>query len=791
MLAELNRVWRSCRRSPLVSAAIVLSLGLGLGVCGVVFGFYDRLLRATPPVAGLDELVSVAAIDRQSPEQLRPVSFPNYLDLAAQSGALQGLAAYSWVRVGLADEGVPEEILGQFVSPDFFTVLGVRPQPGRAFGVESGSEVVLSHRLWQRRYAGASETVGRQVRLNGHPFTVVGVAPEGFSGPDLTTAYDLWVATSASTPILGSEAFVENRHWSIYQLIGRLAPGQEIGEAAAELDLLAAGLEREYPDDNRRFGLVLEPLARTALPAAQRSTLEATGRWMLAIGALVLLATGANLLGLLVGRWRDRRRDREIRQALGATRGRLIRGHLAESLLLGGLAAVAGLVVAVLAARALWRWRPMALEGSAVGLGLDPGLVIFALLLATVVIVVSAALPVLFGTLFARRDRGLLAVALVLQLAVSATAMVYATFAARNLSAMERVPLGFDPAGLALLSLDASAVGLQRPDGEVLFRRVLETVREGGGVQSAALAQSRPLTAPIVYRQILPAEEPDESPRALTVMSNTVSEGYFATLGVPIVAGRPFEARDDADAGRVAVVNRRLAQQLWPDVAPATVVDRSLRFLGRPETLVVVGVSEDLRVTTVDEEPPPYLYFPLAQDYYPGLTLHVRGEAPPARLAEMVQELRPDLPLTAVRSADDQVADALRTVRLAALVLKLLAAVVLILAMVGIYAVANEAVRRRGFEIAMRKALGAGPVRLVLQILGRSFGIVLLGGLVGGLLAALVAPWAAENLPRADFGDAAPYWLALALLVTASLVAMSVPIVRALRLDPMTLLRAE
>ncbi|MEM7483467.1 MAG: ABC transporter permease, partial [Acidobacteriota bacterium] len=248
MLRDLQHAFRTLRRGPLFALAVVMTLALGIGVNATVFVLVDRLLFNPPPVRSIEDLVAVSAINTQDPSIRNPVSYPNFEDLRAASESLSDLVAHTWIEVALSDGERPEQVLGQFVSSNFFDGLGVGAAAGRTFGENPGREVILSHRLWQRRYGGDRGVIGRTVQLNTLPFTVIGIAPRGFHGPSMATAYDLWVATTTSRDILGSEDFVQRRAWGIYELIGRLAPGATLERAAEELTVVG---RRRAPPKNK------------------------------------------------------------------------------------------------------------------------------------------------------------------------------------------------------------------------------------------------------------------------------------------------------------------------------------------------------------------------------------------------------------------------------------------------------------------------------------------------------------------------------------------------------------
>ncbi|MEM7483511.1 MAG: FtsX-like permease family protein, partial [Acidobacteriota bacterium] len=562
-------------------------------------------------------------------------------------------------------------------------------------------------------------------------------------------------------------------------------------------------LAQQYPEDSRHFGVAVRSFSEATLPAGQRAIFLRAAVLLSVLALVVLVVTCANLTNLFLTRAEGRRGELAIRQSLGASRGTLIRQMLAESLLLAVAGGVLGLALSVAGTRFLWSLRPPTLENGSLALGIDGRGLLFALALSILAALWFGLIPAIRAARgevtaglrggaeevrgsargFALRDA-----LLVFQIGLCLVALVVSGLFLRSLRSIQETPAGFVPGDVVLMSFDASSVGLDTDGGRVLFRRVLETARRQPGVRRAALAQSRPLVAPLVQRRILPSDQPDESGSALQVLSNTVSDGYFSTLEIPLLQGREFSELDNLERPRVAILNATLAERLWPD-RPA--LGRSLRFEGGEESLEVVGIVGDIKYNTLTEGAQPYLYFPVGQDYYPATTLHAKTTVKPSDLARAIQEVEPKLALTGVMTAGEQVASSLRAPRLASFLLGLFAVVTLLLAVLGTYALAAHSVRRRRPEIGLRIALGARRQALLLTLTRRT--LVLTGiGLVLGLLAAyLFVPTAASLLHGLGALDPASFGAASIILALTAVAATLVPAYRALRCDPATILKGS
>ena len=838
LLRDIRFGARTLAKSPGFTALAVTTLGLGIGVNAAMFSIADGFLWKSPAVAERERLAIVFAQNRAD-GSYTDFSHADYLDFREARSVFEGLAAYYPLPLSLSHGAANERLWGEVVSGNYFDVLGVAPAVGRGFRPDedrtpgAAPVAVISHRLWQTRFQGRPETVGATVRINGHAFTVIGVAPARFSGvyyPGFRP--DLWVPTmmlDALMPGTASRPF--ERGQTSLRLMGRLRPGVSIAQAQAEVGAIGARLEREFPQTNRGFQAVVfrESESRPEPDVAREASLSAA--FFLAGVGLVLLIACANVAHLMLARATGRRTEMAVRLALGAERRHLVRQLLAEGLLLalagGAFGAVLawGATEALAAALRLPTDIPLAFEfaldarglgytlavslGAALACGLTP-----ALQSARTDVVVALKSDGRSGV-GVRRTR-LRQALVVSQVAVSCLLLISAGLALRSLRAMSEVRPGFDTQKALLVSVAPGLQGYSAERGRAFYRRLVESVSQVPGVRSASLGRYLPLefssSGGTVYVDGVHSR-PDVQPES--VGWARVAPGYFEAMGTALHAGRGFTWSDDASgtpevnsgvppsarslrdrgAGRgVVVVNQTLARRYWPD---GSAVGRFLRLNG-PEgpPLEIVGIAQDGKYRGLDEAQQPYLYLPLAQDYRADATLVVRAEGEPRALLpalrEAVRALDPEMPLYDVKTLEELLAGrALLTPRFGTAFAATFAALALVLAMVGLYGVVAYGVASRAREIGIRLALGASPARLRGMVLAEGARLCLAGAALGLLAALALSRLFASLLFGVSAVDPATFAAVPAGLVLAALLAAYLPSRRATRLDPVRALRSE
>lgn len=794
---------RSLLKTPLFTLTATLSMGVGIAGAVAIFSLANGLLlRPVPGIAQPEGIVRVHA--ETGEEQPLGLSYPDYRDLREVHPAL---AAFTDATMSLAAGGEAELVLGQTVSGNYFSVLGVRPAAGRL--LQPGEEApagghpvaVISHGLWQRRFGGDPAVVGGTVSINGVPFTVVGVAPEGFRGTFLGFRYDVWVPLAmAAVTEPGADPTDRAEDW--LEVVGRMRPGESPAAVEARLSAAVERLAREYPREGADTGVRVSPL--TGFDDDFRAgVLGLVGVLAVAAGLLLLVAS-VNVANMLLARSLGRTREVAVRLALGAGRGRVVRQLLVESALLALAGGLAGLLLAAWITSLFSLFQlppPLTVE---LDLSADARVLAFAFLVSMAAGLLAGLAPAL-GTLrpdlvpalkdasFASGSRSRLRGAFVVgQLAVSLLLLVAAGLFLRTLWHAAAADPGFDPDGIEVAVLDLTHLRLDQAEGMRTFELLAQRVAALPGVESVSLARRVPLSLGGVSQAQVRVEgvEPPPGEEAFRVGFNAVAPGFFETLGAPLVAGRDFGEGDRAGERQVAVVSRAMAELFWPG---REAVGR--RFFHGQREVEVVGVAEDLKIRRLSEDPRPYFYRPFAQE--PGLRMDllVRRAAGAAPLAAAirgeVRALSREAPVVLLLPLRRVIALALLPQRLAGSTAGALGLVGLVLAAVGLYGVTAFSVSRRTREIGLRMTLGARPADVLRMVLGQGLRLAVLGvalGTAGALAATRLLKGLLHGVSPAD---PLTYGVIAAFLVATALVASYLPARRAARLDPMATLRWE
>ena len=818
LIADLRYAARTLARSPGFTLLAVLTLGLGIGANSIVFGTVNAMLVRPLPVERPGELVALWSADRRQ-GMLVPLSWQDYLDWRDRSGSFAGLGGHYGAPVSFGTGGRPELLWSELVTENYFSLLGLRPAAGRLFGPADdrgpGSDpyAVLAWDYWHRRFDADPRVVGTTVTLNGHPFTVVGVAPRGFRGLRLIGYRpDLWVPVEMHRELLpGSAGLLQGRGPGNGFLLafGRMKAGRTMDETQAAASAFAADLARAHPAEDRDLGARIVTQRRPSddpdfTPPQVMATSAALA--MSAV-ALVLLVACTNVANLLLVRAAARRREIAVRVAIGASRARLVRQLLTESLVLTAL----GTAVALGLAAWSQDLQPLLLPRMAFQVGFDVRpdwrVVLVTLAAAVAAMMASGLAPALqasrpdvvtalkdvthTGTGGRRRRRDLL---VALQVAVSLVLLVAGGLFVRGLLRARALDLGIAAPGRLMLSLNPGLQGYDQARGEALYRRLAQRLEALPGVASATLAFPLPLDgASNSIAVFVPGFGGPGERQTYDVNSSAVGLDYFATAGTRLVAGRDFAPADSAGAPRVIVVNRTMAARFWPGRDPIGKVVR-LDAVDGPEA-TVVGVAADGKYGAVWEAPQSYAYLPLAQSYRSWVTVVVRTRGDPRALEPAVRAeigaLDPDLPIFAAMTGREFVASALNVPTMAAGVATAFGALALLLAVVGIYGIVSVTVAQRTREVGIRVALGAARGDVLRLVLGRT-GRLAAAGMAAGLLAALGAGRLLAHLlygvSGADLVTFVSVPVLLALVVGA---ACWVPARRAVRVDPMVALRTE
>ncbi len=818
LIQDVRYGLRMLFRNPGFTLVAILSLALGIGANTTIFTLVNTVLLHPIPVRDPERLVSLFTVDEKNKNNqfnLFGTSHPNYKDYRDQNGAFEETAAYVGSAINLSGGGEPEQVAGDLVSGNFFSLLGVEPVLGRAFLPEEDKVdgahpvTILSDRLWRRRFATDPALVGKPITLNGQSFTVVGIAPPGFQGVNTLGGPDLWVPLAMHGQILSgfvAENF-EDRRALLFNAVGRLKPGVTLEQAQGGLRTIAARLEKEYPEPNTGRSVTLLPVSQTTINPNIRRLFVVAGGLLMTVVGLVLLIACANVANLLLARATGRRKEIAIRLSMGAGRLRLVRQLLTESVVLALLGGAAGLLVAFWARDLLLAFRPPQFFFGQFDLDLDARVLLFTLLVSLATGVVFGLAPALQASRpdlvvelkertgqpgHAGRRVNLRSVLVVGQVALALVSLIGAGLFLRSLRNTERIDPGFDARNLLTLSFDVDALGFDRVRGEEYHRRLLETVKAIPGVRSASLSANLPMGGGIGRTVFPEGQEASAGAVGQFTTANEMSVGYFDTLGMSLRRGRDINDMDREGAPLVVVINEAMAKQFWKG---EEAIGRRFKFFGDEAFREVVGVVEDAKIFTLGEDPQPQAYIPVLQLYNPGMTLNVRAAGDGATLLptvrRQVQELQPTMPLTNVQTAGQLIAQVLWAPRMGAALLGIFGLIALTLAAIGIYGVMSYAVNQRTVEFGLRMALGASPRDVLRMVLRQGMFLVACGLLIGIITALLATRLVDAFLVGLSATDPLTYAFISLLLAAVAALAGYVPARRATRVDPMVALRSE
>ncbi len=802
LLQDVRFAVRSIRARPGLTLAAALSLGLGIGANTIVFTWMERfVLRPLPGVQGYDRLVQVRT--RASEDRSWSLSYPSFRDWRDQSRTLD-IAASRFFAGGLRDEHGVSRVWAQAVSASYFQVLQVRPLLGRTFRMdeETGATpvTVLGYSLWRERFDADSAVLGRTLTLNGHPITIIGVAPPGFGGTEMGLAFDLYFPLTLEPLLAGRPSWLENRGWQSYQGVGRLHDGVSLVQARTELDAIAKRVAEANGDQDVR-GAFVQEFSDFGGPALMRPALTA----LLGITAVLLLIACANVASLLLARALSRQREIALRVALGASRWRLVRQLLTESLVLSLLAGVIGLLVAVWGRNVMYAFVPPAPVPISFEIGFTNRVIAFAAALTGLTALLFGLLPALrasrpdlVGSLKDEIGEGrprrfsLQGGLVVAQLALSVLSLVAAGLFVRSLQSANAIDLGFTaPDSVLLVGTDLSLAGYSDSAAVRVMGVLLERVRAVPGVAAAGAASMVPLgfggtnSSGTEIEGYTPAKDENTS-----INRSSVTTGYFEAMGIPIVRGRSFERPDEGGGTHVVIVNQAFADRYWPGLDP---IGRRLRQGG--EWLNVVGVTSTGKYGALNEAPTPVVYRVLGEGRDFLLTTHIRLTRSPRA---MVPELRAafaavgrDIPFLDVRTMAEHMGASMFTRRMAAWMLAAFGGVALVLSSLGIYGVLTHLVSRRTREIGVRLALGASRGEVMGMVLRRAGRQVAAGLVFGAGLAFAAGRLLQSQLLGVSPADPPTYLSIGLLLAGVALVASWLPARRAARVDPMVALRCD
>ena len=810
-LQDLRQALRMMANAPGFAAIAILTLALGIGGNATVFSWIRSiLLNPIPSVRDSQQMVAVESIMPSG--EYHTSSYPDYKDFRAQNHVFSDVIGFelSGVNMSLRNTEPAERVWGIIATENYFDVLGVRAAMGSTFdeqanqALNSDPYIVLSYGLWARRFGSDPNVVGKIVHLNGHPFTIIGVAPRAFMGTIVGIDAQYFVPMMMQPQVLPAESIVE-RNPTFVHIMGRLKPGVSIAQAQADLATIAGNLAKEYSTTSENVGVFVAPVwkAHYGVQDFLRSVLG----FLMVIASLVLLIACVNVANLLLARATVREREIAIRAAMGASRNRLIRQMLAESVVLAVAGGIGGIFLALWGANLLTFFTPPA-KHLPIGLmlGVDRGVLAFTLILSVATGIIFGLVPAWRGSRTnlneslksagrvteGRAGSHRLRDALVIAEVVFATVLlVCAGLLLRSMRNAEAAGPGFNTNHVALAAFDLRTSGYSSEEAALYYDRLLEIIRTLPGVESASLERFVPLWftgrsySPVEAEAYTPAPGED-----MNIDLNMVGADYLHTLQIPLISGRDFTEQDRADSPKVVIVNQTLAKRFWPG---QDATGHRLRMWGDWRT--VVGVARDIKYHRMNEPPQSFLYVPNLQAHGTDANIIVRSELPTAAVVNEVRVAAISLDAKVQPLEADDLAGLLHVSmfanRTAASLASVLGTLGLLLAALGIYGVLSYSVSQRFREIGIRVALGAQKGHVLRLVVGKGLQLAILGAAAGAGAALLVTRAMRDLLFGVGAGDPLTFVLVALGVTFVAAFAAYLPARRAMRVDPMVALRYE
>jgi macrolide transport system ATP-binding/permease protein len=818
----LDDLWRDLRyavrtmsKSPMFVLLVVLTLALGIGANTTVFTVINTLILNPLPVENSSELVAVTAADAGSKMGApQPVSYADLKDYQDRNQVFSTLAGYSSTRVVTRQfDGSSERLFCEFTTASYFSTLGLKPATGRFFLPEeddvSGSHgvVVVSYGAWQEHFGGAMDIVGKTLEINHVVLTVVGVGPRSFIGVNAIFGPDLWIPAAMAEQLMPNEmhAALSDRSKVMFEGIGRLKPGVNRPLAQANMTAIASDLARAYPASNEGRAIMVRPVSDVVFGSSGSgaSPIVYASGGLLAVVGIVLLIACSNVANLLLARAAARRQEMAVRLALGASRRRLMRQLLTESMLLGMVSGAVGLFIGYAGLRLLFSSLPSAANFASPKF--DASVFVFALL-------VSLATGFLFGIIpslrasradtaetlkeearTAGRSRKGVTLAnalLVGQVAFSFLLLVTAALFLRSIQRAYDFDPGFQTAHLATFMTNPGQAGYQKPQAKAFYKDAKERVERLPGVESASWSSNLPLWGRTENGLQIEGFAQRNAADKITTIVNIVDLNYFGTAGVKIDSGREFSNLDRDNSTPVAIVNEKLAHDFWPS---GDAIGKRIQLPGEKQMRQIVGVARTANYSSWAEPPQLCVYVPLEQNYSDGMTLYVRSKGDPKEILIPVdREVRaagPQVLVSGTRTGKELVDGGLFQARMGVALLSVFGLLALGLASIGLYGILAYSVNQRKREIGLRMALGAAQSTVLRLILKQGMTLVLTGVLIGFAGSLMAGHLLSRMLYGVSSSDPLSVATAAAVLFAIGLIACYLPARWASRVDPSIALR--
>jgi len=820
----MENLWKDLRyavrmliKSPGFAIVVILTLGLGIGANTAIFSVFNGMLWRHLPVKDAQHLVVLSGKARNL-DFFTPISYPDFQDYRKLTAAFSDVAAYTPNPVNFRADGRPERAWAELVTGNYFSMFGLQAALGRLFTGDEGwvpgkdALVVLSHKYWQERFGGNPAVIGQPVHVNQHLFTIIGVAPESFHGAYYFLEPDFYLPLGELATLDKSRASdFTNRGSGILRVMARLKPGVTAAQAAAMAQPLDQRLSQEFPESHKDLSLAVFPeLAARPEPGFGGFMTTALSIFMVLTG-LVLLIASANVANLILARANGRRKELATRTAMGASRTRMVRQLLTESVLLAICGGAVGLALA--------RWVASLLMSIHVAtdipirlfdVQMDWRIFAFSFFVAVVTGVVAGFVPAvqasktnLADTLKAGGRSGdssaghsrFRNVLVVTQVAISVLLLACAGLFVRSLRNSAQVDMGFRADHVLMLNVDLGLQGYKEDQGQRFYQQVRDRVASIAGVRDAAASAFIPMGLEATTVDIKPEGQVNyDKSKSETAFNNMVQPGYFTTVGVPLISGREFTEADSASAPPVAIVNDTFAKKIWPGQDP---IGKSFRTQKDGQLIRVVGQTRTGKYLFLYEPPQMYVYFPLAQRYNPSATLMVHTQSDPTRFAEAVREqirqLDPTLPVFDVQTMDAHVqyGKPLLPARIGAMLVGAFGLLGLALATVGVYGVVSYSVSQQTREIGIRTAVGAQRLNILALVLKQGMTMSVIGTAIGVAIASFIIRALHSILYGVQSTDMLTLAIISSLLLLVAFTATCIPALRATRVDPVVALRGE
>jgi predicted permease len=811
---DLRYTGRIVRKNPFFVLFVVLTLGLGIGANTTVFTLINTLILNPLPVHNASELTAVGLTEaktRSKSKTILPVSYLDLKDYQARNRVFGSLAGYtSPLIVTLQVSRASQRMFTELVTGNYFPTLGLRPALGRFFLPEEDSApgaqavAVMNYATWQARFGGESDIVGKTLRLDNLVFTIVGVAPPRFIGVNAVFGPDLWIPAAMAEKLFpnGMQGVLSDRGKAVFKETGRLKPGISPAQAQADMQTIAAALAREHPETDQGRTAAVRPITDVLYG---NTPILFAGAVLLIVVMIVLLIACSNVANLLLARSVARQHEIAVRLAIGASRVRLIRQLLTESVFLGLLSGVAGFAIGYGGLRLLWSFLPAEVSANLIQPKLDSTIFVFAL-------IVSLLTGFLFGTIpalrtsrtsvaetlkqethTAGRSRSRITVAnalLVGQVAFSFLLLVTAALFVRSIARAYQIDPGFQTAHLAVFLTNPGQAGYGEAQTKTFYKEVRERVAAMPGVGSVSWASNLPLWGRIESGLQIEGREQRSKSDIITTVVDTVGVDYFETAGVAIEKGRGFTQMDRANSAPVAIVNEKLAHDYWPN---GNVLGKRVQLPGEKTMRQIVGVARTANYSTLAEPPQLCVYVPLEQNYSDAMTLYVRTKGDPRQVLLPVQrEIRaigPQILVNDIRTGRTIINQALYQANTGVALLTVFGLLALGLASIGLYGIMFYSVSQRRREIGLRMALGAARGNVLRLVLKQGMSLVVWGMLIGFVAVQVVGRLLSRMLYGVSASDPLSVAGAAAALVIVALIACYLPARSASRVDPLEALR--